>query len=146
MEKALLKTRDWSVIDSHACRIVGFTPLAKIESGEVIHLSKGTPYASVALECPKLPQGTTGFITHKLDFVHLWMAFNVRGVQPDEEVIIFWTKKYRKFAVRLFSPFMPRLWVMICRKGAYEYMIGQKTNLRPHETLPIVDWKPEVMD
>ena len=47
---------------------------------------------------------------------------------------------------------MPRLWVMICPKGAFELMADQKS--RPElqgearflAERPIAEWKPEVME
>ena len=146
------KDREWSVIDGEPCRIIEFTPLATIENGKVITLNKTEPYASVILECKKLPEQTKGFICHKMDFQHLWAAFNERGVKENEEVIIFYSKKHLKSYAKLFSVFMPRLWVMICQKGTFELMTNPDS--RPElqgearflAERPIIEWKPDVMD
>jgi hypothetical protein len=53
---------------------------------------------------------------------------------------------------KLYSAFMPRLWVMVCPKGAFELMVD--SNYRPELTgearwsamKPIIQWKPEVME
>lgn len=82
----------------------------------------------------------------------MWAAFRERTVGQDEEVVIFWSKRHYKSYAKLFSFSMPRLWVMICPKGAYDLIIDRnfKPELsgeaRPKATLPIVQWKPEVMN
>jgi hypothetical protein len=65
------------------------------------------PYAAIEIESPALAEATTGFITHKLDFQHLWQAFNVRGVADDEEVIVIWNRSALKGIARWRSRNMP---------------------------------------
>lgn len=147
----MLKDSDWKVVEGEPCRVIEFIPWAKVENGKVVAPSKTEPYVSVVLECKQLDQNTTGFITHKLDFQHLWSAFRERGVRPDEEVIIFWSRRYLKGFSKFLSPAMPKLWVMICQKGAFELMSDK--NHKPELTgearwnaeKPIAEWKPEVM-
>ena len=151
MEITLLRDADWKPIEDYACRVTDFIPLARVEDGEIISIPK-TPYASVHLECAKLPQEAVGFICHKLDFIHLWTAFKVRGVEPDEEVIIFWSKRHLNWFAKLTSFFMPRLCVMICKKGACELM--NDPNCRPElrgearwvAEKPIVVLKPDAWE
>lgn len=150
----MLRDSDWVVIDGELCRVIDFVPMGLIKDGKVLALNKTTPYASVRLECKKFPgQKITGFITHKLDFVNLWKAFKERGVKPDEEVIISWsTKHYKNRLYKILSFIMPKLWVMVCHKGAFELITNP--DLRPDLTgearakaeLPIIDWKPKVME
>ena len=110
------------------------------------------PYAGINMECESLGRDITGYISHKMDFEHLWAAFKDRTVREDEEVIIFWTKKNYKRGASLFSAFMPKLWVMICPKGAFELMTNNtcKPELageaRWKAQKPIIQWKPEVME
>lgn len=153
MTEILLRNdNEWSVIDREVCRVKDFTPSARVEGGRVIALSKTDPYASVIIECRQLPADATGFITHRTDFLHLWAAFNERGIAEDEEVIVFWTKKGLKAYARLLSMFMPRLWVMICRKGAFELMMDPDINPQLsglawlEATSALVEWKPDVME
>ena len=127
--------------------------MASVKDGKVLALDRITPYASVHLECRNFPgQKVTGYIAHKLDFIHLWKAFKDRGVKPDEEVIIGWsTNHYKNWLYKILAFAMPRLWVMICHKGAFELISDPDS--RPDLTgearalaeLPIVDWKPKVM-
>ena len=150
----LIKDREWSVIDGEPCRVIDFSPLGSIidAGGKVLSVDKTTPYASITMECKKLEKNIRGYITHKMDFEHLWAAFKDRIVKEDEEVIIYWTKKHYKGSAKLFSAFMPRLWVMVCPKGAFELIINldYKPELtgeaRWNAMKPIIDWKPEVMD
>jgi hypothetical protein len=152
-EIVLLKDKEWSVIDGEACRVIDFSPLGAIinADGEVQSIDKTTPYASITLECEKLGKDIRGYITHKIDFKHLWTAFRERMVKEDEEVIIIWTRKHYKAGVKYVSAFMPKLWVMVCAKGAFDLMTNddykpELTGLERWEAQkPIIQWKPEVM-
>jgi hypothetical protein len=152
-EIVLLKDKEWSVIDGEACRVIDFSPLGAIinADGEVQSIDKTTPYASITIECEKLGKNIRGYITHKIDFKHLWTAFRERMVKEDEEVIIIWTKKHYKVGIKYVSAFMPKLWVMVCAKGAFDLMTNddykpELTGLERWEAQkPITDWKPEVM-
>jgi hypothetical protein len=152
----LLKDRDWSVIDSELCRVIDFTPWVLVKDGKIGKLNITSPYASVHLECKKmLGKKITGFITHKVDFIHLWLAFKERTVKQDEEVLITWSRKHYKLNLKLLKfltvPFWPKLWVMICPKGAFEL---EDRNYRPelagearwNAVKPIAQWKPEIME
>jgi len=119
MSEDLLKDSQWSAIDGELCRVIDFVPMASIKGGKIFAIDKTTPYASVLLECKKLPTQVTGFITNKEDFLHLWTAFKERTIKQDEEVLIIWTKKhYKNLFFRIFSAGLPKLWVMVCPKEA----------------------------
>lgn len=152
MERELLQDEDWRPLDGETCRVIEFRPLAgSVEGTEVKSFDRGVPYAAIEIESPALAEPTTGFITHKLDFQHLWQAFNVRGVADDEEVIVIWNKSNLKRPARWFSRTMPGLVVWVCPKNAYE--LGNNPNLRPElkgqewfdAVSPVVEWKPDVM-
>jgi len=154
-ETVLWKDSEWSQIDGELCRVTQFGTLGSFigVNGKVHAGVRAMPYASLTLECEKLGMNVTGYVTHKMDFQHLWAAFKERKVKEDEEVIIIWTKKhYRWKLTRFLTPFMPKLWIMVCPKGAYELMVD--SNYKPElsglarwsETRPIVQWKPEVME
>ena len=148
----LLKDSQWSAIDEKLCRVVDFVPMTSVEAGKISAIGK-TPYASVVLECQNMPTKIKGFITHKLDFIHLWTAFKERTIKQDEEVLIIWSKKhYKNMVYKIFSNFMPKLWVMICPKEAFEvatnpdYKPELNGEARAKAKYPIIDWKPEVME
>jgi len=157
----LWKDSEWSAIDGEPCRVTSFSTLGSlIDVDDKVHaMDRTTPYGYVTLECKKLGKNVTGYITHKEDFKHIWMAFKRRKVADNEEVIITWTREHYKARTwvgkRLFSPFsicMPKLWVMVCLKGAYDLIVD--SNYRPelwgearwNAMKPITQWKPEVME
>lgn len=148
----LRKDSEWDVTKGEACRVIRFVPMASVENGKVIAPNKTDPYASVLLECKELPEQTEGFVTHWMDFAHLWAAFKERGVKQNEEVIIFWCKTGLKSYAKMFSVMMPKLWVMICRKGTFESMTDPtykpelKGEARFLAESPIAEWKPEVIE
>ena len=153
----LIKDSEWSAIDGEPCRVMDFDPLGSLMDidGKVRSMDKTTPYAGITVECKKLGENIRGYITHKMDFQHLWAAFKDRKVRDDEEVIIYWTRKHYKVhswvGEKLYSAFMPKLWVTVCQKGAFELIVD--LNFKPELTgearwnamKPIIDWKPEVM-
>lgn len=152
-EITLIKDSEWSLVDGEPCRVIEFTPWGFVKNGKVTALSGTTPYASITIECKKVPKKITGFITHKMDFLHLWAAFKERTTRKNEEVIIFWSKKHYKVKLlRLFSGPWPKLWVMVCQKGAYEIMTDPnytpelQGEARFDAERPIVEWKPEIME
>jgi hypothetical protein len=152
MEEGLLRDEDWRPLDGEVCRVLAFTPLAgRVEGTKVTSSSRRLPYASIEIESPALAEPTTGFITHKLDFQHLWQAFNVRGVADDEEVLVFWRKSSLRRPARWFSRNMPGLIVWVCPRHAYD--IATDPNFRPeldalerhNAASPLVTWEPEVL-
>lgn len=146
IEIILRKDDEWLKIEGEPCRVISFTPLALVENGKVKTPNKTDPYAYVVLECKKIHQIAQGFICHKIDFQHLWEAFRERGVQENEEVIIFYSKN--RDHVKIFSYFMPRLLVWICKKGTFELMTNPKTELEWFKNLeerPIAEWRPDVL-
>ena len=153
-EIVLLTDKDWSTIDGECCRVNYFRPLGSLvdSDGKVKSMDRTTPYASVNIECKKLGKNITGFITHKVDFKHLWAAFKDRKLKEDEEVIIIWSKKHYKRGRGLFSDILPKLWVMVYRKGYYEAIADPSDKLKSKDfntlesMLPIISWKPDVME
>lgn len=142
---------DWNIVADKFCRVKVFTPMATIQEGKILALDKTIPYASVTLECKKLPHPVQGIISHSLDFRNLWAAFYERSLEKDEEVLIIWTKKQYKGYAKKFSRAMPRLWVMVCPKESFKLQTDK--NFRPelggrarwNAARPRADWKPDVM-
>ena len=172
MERALLTDKDWSSIDGQVCLVLEFSPMAKMESGEVIAIPK-LPYASVQLRTEDATE-IKGFISHRTDFAMLWAAFNERtnvpgvrtevsnrirspedlsldGLRENEEVWLVWRRNNYSRLAFLMKPILPRLTVMVCRKGARDLLMDN--NLRPElngearaiAIHPLVTWTPEVM-
>lgn len=147
------KDKEWCIIDGEPCKVLNFTPTASVKNGKVSTVNMATPYASITIECEKFPEKVTGFINHKIDFLNLWTVFKERTVKQNEEVIIFWSKKHYKIKIlKIFSVFLPKLWVMICQKEAYKIMTdpNYRSDLRGEARFiakkPIIEWKPEIME
>jgi len=153
VEGGLLRDEDWRPFDGEICRVVEFRPMAgRVEGTEVKSSSGSLPYAAIEIESRILDEPTTGFITNKLDFRHLWEAFNVRGVAENEEVLVIWNKSHLRRGTRWLARTMPGLVVWICRKPAYE-LINDPTfqpeldGLERHRAYsPIAEYKPDVFD
>jgi len=85
-----------------------------------------------------------------MDFQHLWAAFEGRSAKENEGVIIFYSKKHLKSYAKFFSAFMPRLWVMVCPKSAFELMTNPESRpelqgeVRFLAERPIVELKPKL--
>lgn len=151
-EITLLRDREWSFIDGEACRVINFNPFCSFKDGKISPIGI-LPYASVTIESRKVNKIIKGFVTHKIDFIHLWTAFIERTIKENEEVIICWTKKHYKLKIlRFFPTFLPKLIVMICQKGAFEFINypNHKPEIqgeaRYEMQKSIVQWKPEVME
>jgi hypothetical protein len=155
-ESSLLKDTEWSAIDGEFCRVNDFVPLSWMEEGKICDdkLFKTLPYASVILECKKIPNRIKGYITHKIDFIHLWNVFRERGIKEDEEVIIIWTiQNYKWKWLKYFSVFLPKIWVSVHHKGFLEFITDQNWHpeSKPRPTTeemltPIVSRKPKIME
>jgi len=149
----LTKDSEWSKTDGELCRIIDFVPHTSVRDGKISKINKTMPYASVTMECKKIPNKITGFITNKIDFMHLWAAFKERTVKQNEEVIILWSKKHYKLKLLKFFPgFWPKLWIMICQKDAFKlisdpnYKPELQGETRHKAEKSIMDWKPEIIE
>ncbi len=158
-EVSLLRDSEWSVIAEEPCRVIQFAPLSSIKEGKISG-TKTLPYASVLLECKKVSGTIKGNITNKTDFIHLWKVFEERTVKENEEVIVVWTIEHYKYKwLKYFSVFLPKLRVLVCRKGHLEFVADPdgfmadsnwqpKSGKRPsYEEMvcAIVDLKPGIM-
>jgi len=148
----LLKDNEWSVIAEEPCRVLQFDPLSWIKEGRICG-TKTVPYASILLECKKVPDRILAYVTNKIDFIHLWRVFKERTVKESEEVIVLWTIEHYKLKwLKYFSVFLPKLRVMIFPKGHLEFIADRnwqpESGKRPsceEMLIPIVDLKPTIM-
>lgn len=126
----LLRDIEWSLIDGELCLVSDFASMmgSTVKEGAVISNTTNTPYASIVLSSKKA-KNMTGFITHKIDFANFWKAFKERGINDEEEVLVYWTAKHYKYKIlQIFSNFFlnllgttpfPKMIIMICPKGTY---------------------------
>mgnify|MGYP001616216101 CR=1 FL=1 len=152
-EIVLLRNSEWDTIDGRACRVVNFVPMGStIKNNKFFAVTREILHAFVTLEVEGLSNNVTGYITHKIDFINLWKAFEETRLRKDMEVIIFWNKKHLKRLAKIFSLLMPRLWVAVCRKESFELMTNN--DHRPELTgvarwnamKPMAEWKPTVIE
>jgi hypothetical protein len=150
----LRKDSEWRAIEGLACRVTDFAPFSSVENGRVVAPNRTDPHASVMLECVGMPMPVKGFVTHRVDFIHLWAAFVERGVSDGEEVMVFWTRSHYKHRyMRLLWRVLPKMWVRIYPKGSLEMIerycdpdhalgLGE-VEAAARAMLPIAEWKPD---
>ncbi len=147
----LLSDKQWSIIDGELCRVVSFTPLVGyVENGEVRGVDTRTPYASITIECKKIPHRIKGFITHKLDFKNLWHALKERELGNEEEAIIVWSKSsYRLSLLNYLPGFWPKVKITICPKGFWDRLSKEAWDSDLMEftlsEVEVAHWKPEII-
>lgn len=137
-EIALLRDKDWSLIDSELCLVKDFRPFmgSVVKDGIAISPVASVPYAAVTINCKKIQGEKEGFICHKIDFINLWSAFRDSGLNEEtEEVCIYWsTKHYNNMVAKVLSKFLltllgatpfPKMFVMAYKKGTYERAISR---------------------
>jgi hypothetical protein len=151
-EKVLFSDKERSIIDSKLCRILEFIPMASFENNKITKVDSSLPYASILFECVDQKKILRSFITHKEDYRVLWHAFYERKINDDEEVLFYWSNKhYKNRFISLLSKFMPKMWVMICKKSSFEIMTNNdyrpelKGEARYLASKPVEEFKPDVM-
>ena len=72
-----------------------FNPIASAENGKIIVLDTTTPYAFISFQCANESKILKGSITHKEDFKVLWAIYKERKIDSNEEVLFFWSNKYK---------------------------------------------------
>lgn len=125
----------WKDVKEKICRVINFTALAKVEDGKVIALNRATPYAFLTVECEGLPGEATIWVTHRIDFLHLWLAFVRCNEAKGEQVLVI---------PLLRNVFLPMLRVWLCPKGAFNKMVHPELQ-KPREAgfreiAPIAEW------
>ncbi len=137
-------------IDKEICRVIKFTPHAKLINNKVTADSATSPYAFLTIESKKISGKAELPIFHKDDFKNVYEAFNER--KEGQEVLVIWSSnKYKNIAFKISRSILPKLIVWLCRKDAYQLMTDQ--TYKPELTgearflaeRPINEWEPEVM-
>ena len=68
----------WEQVEGEFLRVVYFAAFGTVEQGRVKAFSAMAPYASLDVECPVLEQCCRMYVTHRVDFLHLWQAWKER--------------------------------------------------------------------
>ncbi|MBI2021917.1 hypothetical protein HYS93_03530 [Candidatus Daviesbacteria bacterium] len=139
------------MIDKEICRVIKFTPRAKVINDKVVANSKTEPYAFLTIETKKIPGQAELPVFHKDDFQNVYEAFNER--KEGQEILVVWSNNnYKNVVFRISRSILPKLIVWLCQKDAYQIMTDQR--YKPELTgearflaeRPIKEWKPEVMN
>lgn len=148
-ERSVLgKDVPWKLVEDYLLRVVSFTPLGSV-NGDRVHSARSTmPYAILSVECLELDKVFTVNVAHKVDFLHLWRAFNQRGISEDEEVLVGDFASKRRGFLRVFGSFLPRLFIWICRKGHLERVVnddwgGLTGEAWAEAMMPLEMWEPQ---
>jgi hypothetical protein len=151
----LLKDKDWESVQGKLCKVISFTPTARIKDGKVVAINKTYPYASIEIgdiELQTLKKPITGFVTHRIDFMNLWHVFKDRGVKEDEIVAVVWTKEnFKSKLYKLFPSILPKMIIIIFTKEGYRLTCDE--SYKPELTgearflkqKPIEELKPKSM-
>jgi len=148
----LLTDDQWSAVESEYCKVLRFNPLmSSVVNGEVVHSDLTTPYAMILFRCKKIPEGTIGFITHKIDFLNMYRAFEEK--KDDEEIDFLWTREHYKVKMlRHISRLYPKLIIRLHHEGALELLSDPnhrpelRGRARGEAAVYLKEWKPSIID
>lgn len=113
-------------IDKEICRVVKFTPHAKIINNKVEAENKTDPYAFLTIETKKIPGKVDLPLFHKDDFRSIYDAWNER--KEDQEVLVVWSNKnYKNIVFKISQSILPKLIVWLCQKDAYQLLFTVTT-------------------
>lgn len=142
----------FKAIDKEVLKAKRFGQLSKVIDGKVQAFAPNMPYGFVEVEGEAFEGSAMLTLVHKDDFLHVWQAFEERGIGDDEEALVIWTdSNYKNKVFSVMKSAMPKVIVWICPKGAYKIMHDQtyKPELtgeaRFRAKAPIVEIKSEVM-
>jgi hypothetical protein len=165
-----VKDADWATIEGRECLVTAFEPMAQVDGIEVRAASSDLPYAYVRLLSLGWEHQDSGYVCHKTDFAMLWAAFRKRAEVPGtrlesgpdadvskeglgarEEVSLIWSRNEYKRSVRFLKVALPRLTVIVRRKGAFELLRtlapqpGFQMEDWAHVCPALLVWKPDVI-
>ena len=139
------KDVSWEDVEGEMLKVKRFTPFGTVEGDKIKAPPIPMPYAALAIESTNWSRELSLPVVHKVDFRNLWECFQVRGVNPDEEVLVGYHKAPRRRFAKIFSSFLPRLGIFIFPQGHLEE--AEDPNFRPKDIgawyTPIAKWKPE---
>lgn len=160
-------------MSTNLLRITDFTRLATVEGEKVTRTVWEGPNGMIRLESPELEPSFTVLLWHRLDYLHVWRAFEwcasreqeFRGTTMDEfrewcrdadssqqfEVLVGdFSQRRHGIQKRLASnSAYPRLFVWVCGAGSLERAISRRlgSDTRGDDLgwlEPVARWKPEV--
>jgi len=69
-------------------RATDFSQLATVEGDKVKAISPTMPYGILTVECLETKSSFTLLITHRLDFLHLWYAYDLCQNSKAQEIVL----------------------------------------------------------
>ena len=129
----------WESIEKEDLRVIHFAPLAEVRDSKIKGPLGLLPYGLLTVESPLIPREATLPVTHKVDFHNLWDIFKVRGVNPDEEVLVFYAP-----SSGFLSRIKPKLHIFIYPKGHQEEIHNPDFKTKDPQSWfkPIAEWRP----
>lgn len=139
-------------IDKDVLQVNRFGELSRVEDGKVQAFPKNLPYGFLEVEGEHFEGAAMLPLVHKDDYLHVWQAYEERGIKDNVELLVVWTdSNYKNKVFSTMKKAMPKIVVWICPKGAYrimhenDYMPELSGEARFLAKAPIVEIKSEVM-
>lgn len=86
------KDISWDELAKHnrsgLLRAIGFLRLASVEGDKVKAMSLTMPYGVLTVECLELKSSFAVHITHKIDFLHVWHAYELCENSKSREILL----------------------------------------------------------
>lgn len=126
----------WDSITDMMCRVIEFSPFAKIVNGKVSG-QRGFPYASLIIEPEKLPGIFEIRVLNEVEFSQLWRGLIEREADENKEAIVLWSYDPKNGIMRSVAPFLPKLGIFVYPKGFFDEKLRNPE--RPNEN-PEEEW------
>jgi hypothetical protein len=138
-QPVLGKDIPWEQVREKLCLVIDFRPMAKVENGKVAMWNSTLPYGFLTVECEGLAGQADVWLTHRLDFLHVWEAFEQRNEAQGKEVIVIPLRRKR-----LLAGIFPVFQVWLCHHGTFNKLLHPELQ-KPGEAgaleiVPIARW------
>jgi hypothetical protein len=128
---------DWKYLIGIPMRYISHIFLAKIENGELISQPPPSPYATVFIEAPELPNASIIQISHKIDFYNLWLL-NEKGILDNEDVEVIIKHKPPTGMKKLMAAIFPHLEYSVFYRGYLDALYDPEERDLALETDPYI--------
>ena len=149
--RKFISNKDWSEVDGKLCKLVSFDTRNTTCVNDKVYTNTAGEYGRVVFHSSCSNEPIEGYIFHKVDFLNLHTIIKNRGVSEEQEVLFFYLNKNYKRIYRIFKIFLPKLYLMVCKKDSF--LLIEDKNFKPElkgearyiASAPIFEIKPEVM-
>ncbi len=136
-DEPTIKNLDWKDIAGISMRYVSHIFLAKIENDELIAQPPPSPYATIFVEAPELPNMPFIQVSHKIDFYNLWIL-NEQGILDNEDVEVIIRHKSPTGMKKLMAAILPHLEYSVFYRGYLEALHNPEERSFALETEPYI--------